>query len=169
MALFRITATAFANVARRLGLIPPPQVPYEISNIVIPVALVDSDITLAATASTALLGTPASTGNQTAVAADTVLADTGALAAGDYNVTVSAGQHVTLGNQHFLKLQRRDAANAANVWEINLPVGTSGGGPLRAYFFNFRCALFGSERLRLVTGDAVPAVEVVQGNIWATI
>jgi hypothetical protein len=83
-----------------------------LSDTVVPVALVDSSITLNAAASTPLVNVPASAGELIAPAVNTRLATTGPLPAGPYSMTfwISA----TEGTQY--RIRRRNAADTADVW-----------------------------------------------------
>jgi len=92
-----------------------------LSDTVIPVALVDSEVTLNASASTPLVNVPASGGELTAPAANTRLATTGALPAGPYSMVF----WVAANEQNTARLRRRNAADTADVWSFRFPFGIS--------------------------------------------
>src|SRR5438876_11576019 len=83
------------------------------SDLVLPVALVDTSVAINALQVLPAFGSPASGGELVAPAANTRLADTGALAAGTYTFTVWVG--ASEGNTG-LRIRRRNAADAADIW-----------------------------------------------------
>jgi hypothetical protein len=89
--------------------------PFMLQNLIVPVALVDPP-TLTATLSPSLMDIPATAGEQTAPPANTRLADTAALVAGQYNVTIWAH----CDDNNYLRIRRRNAADAADVWVYRL-------------------------------------------------
>lgn len=164
----RITSTFFTNLISRLGIRPPFSEGFEVSNVIQPVSIVDSDITFSALSTTQSLGTPFTVGALGAPAAGTVLADTGAQNAGIYQlfIVMSAGDGV---GTPAMDLQRRDAANAANIWVQRFwgmgggPNGQSGTAPM-----SFRVELAASERIRVTVGPAGGAGSGYQASIWLT-
>lgn len=164
--LARITSTFFTSLLNRLGIRPPFDEGFLMSNVVTPVSIVDSDITLSAVTTTQLLDTVFTAGRLVAPAANTVLADTGAQAAGNYNVflllTVTDGAGV-----NEFALQRRDAANASNIWSHFFL--TQGGAvsivPLNLSL-SFRMVLQAGERFRIINTTALSAGSPVQASIW---
>ncbi len=85
-----------------------------------------------------------------------VLADTGALASGLYEIRVSAGATVAA----IFQLQRRNAANGANVGSI-IHIRTAAGQTTEQVW---KYELLTSERIRLlpqanITGDAEAAIQ----------
>lgn len=160
--LSHITSTFFTNLINRLGVRPPPPDGFDLINTVQPVSIVDSDITLSAVTSTLLLDTPFTAGEQAAPAADTVLADTGAQAAGNYFARISWSATDGL-NAVGIKIQRRNAANAANIWEdrINVPNGQSADGES-----NIRLVLQTNERLRVTSNTVAGAGSKYNGLIF---
>lgn len=162
--LARITATFFVNLINRLGVRPPPADGFLLSNVVQPVSIVDSDITLSAVVTTVLQDTPFTTGPQLSPAANTVLADTGALSAGTYQVRILASQDMAVANGvGSMKMQRRDSANAANIWEQSLATGQQG---TCVVDLSMRIVLSTSERLRILS-NVTSAGVTVQASIWA--
>jgi len=150
-----ITATFFVDLIQRLGIRPPPPTGFEMSNVVIPVSLVDSNITLAASVSSTLLNTPFTAGDLVNPALNTVLADTLAQAAGNYVVYLNHGSDVGPATDYNLVLQRRDAANAANIWQMRMRVGSNGDLERNLYV-----TLSLNERLRVLVQGAVPGAGV---------
>lgn len=162
--LASITATFFINLINRLGVRPPPDEGFLISNIVQPVSIVDSDVTLSATVGTQVLDAGFSTGEQGNPAANTVLADSGAVtAAGNYSVVVMMSC-IDSASTNQINIQRRDAANAANIWEFrNYALANSVGiGDMRS----FRLSLAAGERVRVVNGAATSAGSKYFAILW---
>src|SRR5256885_292105 len=90
--LARITNTFFVSLINRLGIRPPPPEGFEISSVVQPVSIVDSDIAIPATVSTTLMDTPFTGGEIVTPAAGALLADSGSQPAGNYNVVITIEQ-----------------------------------------------------------------------------
>lgn len=161
--LSRITNTFFVNLINRLGVRPPPPEGFELSNIVQPVSIVDSDIILTAIASTQVLDTPF-TGGVTIAGASTVLADTGAQAAGNYSVRVTIGLlNIAVAAVADFSIQRRNAADSVTVWEqaLTLTPGTQS-------FFEATMIvrLLAGERLRVWSVGG--STSTLIANIWIT-
>jgi len=164
----RITATWFTALINRLGIRPPFSEGWEISNVVQPVSIVDSDISFSAVSTSQVMDTPFTAGVLAAPAAGTVMADTGAQNAGTYQlfIFISAGDG---GVSPSANLQRRDAANAANVWEQRIfgvgsgPTGLSGVQP-----FSLRVILRDPERIRVTVNAAAGAGSGYHASIWLT-
>lgn len=93
---------------------------------VVPVSIVDSGINLSAITVAPLFGVPASAGEVVAPAANTRLADTGQLAAGNWTIFVIIGTT----DQARFRLRRRNAADAADIW-ASMIVSPAGGGSLQ--------------------------------------
>src|SRR2546427_13101136 len=90
--LARITNTFFVSLINRLGIRPPPPEGFEISSVVQPVSIVDSDIAIPAAVSTTLMDTPVTRGEIVTPPADALLADSGSQPVGNYNVDITVGQ-----------------------------------------------------------------------------
>jgi hypothetical protein len=164
--LSAITNNFFLNLINRLGVRPPPPESFVLSNVVQPVSIVDTDVTLSAVATSQLIDTPFTTGIQAAPGANTILADTGVQAAGIYSLycTLFAQDGVNLAN---LQIQRRDAANAVTVWAIVAPVSASAGvNGLIQYAFQLRIVLLLNERVRILNTNVGGAGSSYQANIW---
>lgn len=160
--LARITNTFFVTLINRLGVRPPPPEGFELSNVVQPVSIVDTDVVLTSVSSTPELGAPFTAGVTAAPALNTVLADTLAQAAGFYNVRVVAcSDEGVLG---FMALQRRDAANAANIWSQLIYASQN-----EFIDFSFRTQLAANERIRVLKAIGNAGVGLnYQVSIWLT-
>lgn len=160
--LASITATFFTNLLTRLGVRPPFAEGYLLSNVVQPVSIVDSDISIPAAVSLPTIGSANSAGDQVAPAVDTVLADTGALAAGTYNLVLTAGIVNSTSSLRGITLARRNAANAADIWTARLMCNST------AAFvpIALRCSCDLNERFVIRTGIIFGAGETVQANIF---
>lgn len=159
----RITSTFFTSLIDRLGVRPPFGDGFVLNNMVQPVSLVDSDITLSAQVTTLNCNLPATQGELAAPAANTLLADTGALQAGTYNVLI-LGSGSIAGNFNFdMRVQRRDAANAANRWSQVFSCNVNGGQNL---VFPLRITLGEQERLRVMTVNNSVAGSLYQVSIF---
>jgi len=108
-----IPAPGWLGILNKLGI--TGFVRWFLSDTVVPVAIVDSEVTLNASASTPLVNVPASAGELVAPAAGTRLATTGALPAGPYSMTFWMGTN-DLTNPVAFKIRRRNAADTADVW-----------------------------------------------------
>jgi hypothetical protein len=108
--------SAWLGILNRLGI--PRFGTWRLLDTVQPVALVDSEITLNASASTPLVNVPASAGELTAPAANTRLANTGALGAGPYTMVFWVG----VPEANTVRIRRRNAADTADVWAHRWPL-----------------------------------------------
>lgn len=161
----RITSTFFTNLINRLGIRPPFNEGFEVSNVVQPVSLVDSDITLSAVTSTQTLGTAQTNGPLSAPAANAVMADSQAQTAGTYSLFIMASTRDGVGVGDFY-IQRRDSANAANIWEQRFYTSNSQGA---RETFSMRVTLGDQERIRVVVSPAGGGGgSVYHANIWIT-
>jgi len=100
---------------------------------------------------------PFTEGEQTNPADDALMADTGALAAGSYEVIATIGASASA---HFA-LQRRNADNDENVGDVPVlygPAGQSG-----QYRFLYRVEA--GERLRVVMDDSLTGTASVALNV----
>jgi hypothetical protein len=160
--LARITATFFVSVINRLGIRPPFANGFEMSNVVQPVSIVDSDITLSAISTAQTIDTPATQGQVASPVGGTLLADTGQLLNGTYSVFIQIGKAVN--NSADFLIQRRNAANAANIWEMMGSLEISGPGNLT---YSLSCILQLNERIRVIEFNNA-GVTTVEANIWTT-
>lgn len=163
--IWPILSQAFTDVFTRLGIqaVPAGQ-QWFLSDTLIPVTLVDSDIVLRATVAPQI-NIVVSNGAQVAPAAGATLADTGALVQGDFSMGVLISvDDTTSGNR--ISVQHRDAANAANNWVVEI-YHVAAGAPLN-FFYTFTERFLGSERLRIQTGLAGAAGARYQATIFRT-
>lgn len=161
----RITATFFTSMITRLGIRPPFGQGYEISNVVQPVSIVDADIAIPAAVTPVL--TPAPNGSeQTAVAAGTVFATSGALAAGTYYFRAWIAFMVPATNR-IIYVQHRDAADAANMWFQSLYPGLAVGGNI--VDISWRESVSTNERVRIIAGSNMGAGESITANLFWTL
>jgi hypothetical protein len=132
-----------------------------LSDTVIPVALVDSEILLQATSSTPLVNAPASAGELTAPAANTRLATTGALPGGPYNLTFWLG---TANEVNYLRIRRRNAADTADIWSFRWGTGGTPG----ISVFGLHVLLANNEFVVVENVNAGGAGAVYQAAIFAS-
>jgi hypothetical protein len=165
--LTSITNTFFATLLDRLGCKPPPPEGFDLINTVQPVSLVDSDIALPVITTSQLLDTASTIGLQANPAINTVLADTMALPAGNYLITVliSMADDTVAGA---VALQRRNAANADNIWQhvFQSGIGTNIGTPNNLQL-SLRVRLAVNERIRVMVYQATGATAKYQATIWS--
>lgn len=161
--LARITSTFFTSVINRLGLRPAFDEGWLVSNVVQPVSIVDSDISLNAVSSTITLDSPFTAGPLAAgTAANTVHADTGTQSAGRYAALIMIGFDQAAGTYQCFLIQRRNAANAANIWEQQVSVAVNTDGyAIIALTIN----LAAGERLR-VLNKVLSTFTTEQVSIW---
>ena len=157
-----ITSTFFINLINRLGVRPPPPTGFEISNTVVPVSIVDQDVTLNAVATSITCDTPFTAGPLVAPGAGTILADTGAQNAGNYNLlfVIYANENTANG----FTIRRRNAANAADIWNQLISGGFVNG--QASWFQNMRIVLNQGERFRIENIGAGTAGITYQASIW---
>ena len=116
-----IQTTNFPALLERMG-INRNQIPFELRNEVIPVALIDSSVDFLASPSPAYRVPDVFTeGEQVAPGAGTVLADTGPLPVGAYSVVMV----MSAGESNRFDIQWRDAANGANLSQIRVRMVTN--------------------------------------------
>jgi len=109
------------------------------------------------------LPTAHATGRAVAPAAATVLADTGALAAGDYEVVAHVGSDDTAAAGKDVEVEHRDAANTATLHRHLVPVPGAGS------WYVPRIALALNERIRVVTGAAGAAGSIYTADIYVRV
>jgi hypothetical protein len=146
---------SFPDLLRRLGSHQPPTIPFDLTGNVVPVAIVDAvgqDFTL---------DVPFTGGQIIAPGAGALLADTGIRAAGIYRVQVIIGVVGIPGNGSDFAIQRRNAANAANIWE---QVGGLTAGSSSFLAETASIVLGAGERLRIVT--VAGGAGTILANIW---
>lgn len=135
---------------------------WTISDVVVPVALVDSEITLNASSSTPLVNVPATAGEFTAPVINSRLAATGALPAGAYSMVF----WVSSNEGNTFRVRRRNAADTADVWSFRFTAGTGA----QAGFSNFalRLLLAVSEQVVIENAIAGGAGALYQASIFVS-
>jgi len=143
--LFDVSTTSFDSLLIRaqVRLLAPRANLWQLSNIVTPVAIVDSGVTLTANVNVGpqLFATEGELFN---AAIGALMADTGQLAAGDWEIQV----HVTsdiMASPSAMEHQHRNAANAADIWQFKK--WTRGGNDA---YFSFRETFLLNERFRVI-------------------
>jgi hypothetical protein len=135
--------------------------PFMLQNLIVPVALVDPP-TLTATISTIVLGTPATIGETTAPVANTRLADTGQLAAGNWQVLFAFGGEDANG----FRIRRRNALDAADVWSFRYSLIGATVNMTPIFLGPYLITLLGNERLAIENINAGSGGRVYQASIW---
>ena len=148
------------SLITRLGVQPPFTEGFELANVVTPVTLVDSDIVLAAQTTSPEFDTQFTQGELLSPADGTLLADTGALAAGTYETLVVIGGRAATDTS-IGEVQRRDAANAVTVWRTPWIIQGPGFG---IQTLNARFTLLASERIRAIARTGCSGN--LTTNIW---
>jgi len=164
--LWPVLSQGFTAVFTRLGIQAVPAGPqWWLSDTIVPMSLVDSDVTLQANV-IERAEAPVSAGAQTAPVINFVLADTGALAAGNFKfrVLISLRDDVTV-NQ--IGVQHRNAANAANIFEHQIIHGGNAAGAIN-FIFEMTLAMAANERLRVLNLIAGGGGQVYQATIFQT-
>lgn len=162
--LSSITATFFVNLINRLGVRPPPPDGFDLVNTVQPVSIVDSEAGIISADTSQLLDVPFSAGTQTNPGTGFVLADTGPQNAGNWLLFMLL-QGIDAGGNPSISVQRRDAANATNVW-VQQIIGTVTGSLQGLIPLKMRVVLQQGERVRLVTSGPTTAGSLFQASIW---
>jgi hypothetical protein len=171
MSTSSITANFFVSLINRLGIRPPPAEGFGLSNVVIPVSIVDQDLQLAATMTPPIFAAPASAGEQIAPAANLILADTGALSPTAI-ATVNWSFQILLmcvdAQTPRVVIEHRNAANAANIWSQTIYGTTLFAGGAGAYIdLVLAKEIQASERIRLRVDLAGLAGSRYHANIFS--
>lgn len=120
--LARITATFFTDLLTRLGIRPPFGEGFLLSNVVLPVSIVDSGVTLTAVAVPADLTTIFNGGQSLNVTPGQRLAFTGGLSAGTYRFAAIFGNDdASLGRSWVIA--RRNSSDTADIWQQMINTG----------------------------------------------
>lgn len=164
--LLPVQSILFQNLLRDFQVVAPPRVPvWWLSDIIQPVSIVNSQVTLTATVDErAMLF--ASNGVQIAPPIATVLAGTGQLPAGLYLFRVYVNWSDNAVSNHVL-IQHRDAADAANIWEHSLEANS--GDPAAQFTMEWTETLVANERIRLLVALAGTATMRYNGIIWRSL
>jgi len=166
MSLREIIPVSFADLLNYFGISLQSQKDntFVLRGEVVPTVLVGSVVPITAVSNPMTLDVPYTAGSLAAgTAANTVHADTGALASGVYAVTLMFGCDATAGSDQDYYIQRRDAANAANIWQQEY--GFKNSAQLNS-FVTFAMRLNTGERLR-VLNKMVSTFTTEQVSIWA--
>jgi hypothetical protein len=139
------------NAAPTMGVVPA--VVIEVTRV--PLLDVRHAMPIMAASPLNVAGPPGSwlTGKQTAPAAGTVIADTGALNAGDYELRALACASALEGLDNDIELQHRDAANAVTIKSLVLPIAP-----------NMPPAVVEVGRFTLAAGERIRLVNVLAGS-----
>lgn len=143
---------------RRLGI--PQFGKWLLDDTVVPVALVDTSIVLPATSLSPLYGVPSTAGELVAPAANTRLADTGQLAAGNWTVMAM----VMVPEANTFRLRRRNAADAADIWSQRFGATAGAGAP--TFVFVARFSVAQNERFVVENVGAGGGGVVYQANLF---
>lgn len=161
--IWPVLSQAFTKLFSRLGIQAFPAGPqWWLSDTIIPVTIVDAEISLTTIVSPPIY-TTATEGQQTAPGNGTLLATSGPLPAGNYTFLflVSSEDSNVIGG---MNLQHRDAADAANLWTHLIVL--SGDGSQDQQIGPIQLALLDNERVRINSQGTVAAGRVVQGSIF---
>lgn len=165
MSLTRIPNPSWLALLTRFGIAQPPA--FDLDSAVRPVVIVDSSIPILVTPTDPLLGTPASAGEAVGPAAGTVLADTGALAAGNYTFRIfCTSDEVAGGTGNQIRIRRRNAADSADIWSL-LQTNASVNGAVNIDI-TLRATMAANEILRMQLKNNATALKTYQGVIWVT-
>lgn len=114
--LLPVNAILFQNLLRDFQIVAAPRVPvWWMSDVIQPVALVNSQVTLDAVISETAMQF-ATEGTLVTPGAGTILADTGQLAAGTYLFRVQMS-FLDAGGANEIVVQHRNAANTGDIWD----------------------------------------------------
>lgn len=158
--IWPVLSQAFTGLFVRLGIqaVPSGQ-QWFLSDTIIPVAMVDTDVTLVSV-SVPTTKTFVTEGEFTNSADGILLADTGALAAGVYEVQTLVG--CSESNTCGARLQHRDAANAATLWQGLYILRQNGGAIVDSTVVK---AIVANERFRLIQFGAIGVASTIQSSI----
>lgn len=165
MSLKEIIPISFADLLNYFGISLQSQKDntFVLRGDVLPTVIVGSVVPIQAISSPMTLDVPFTAGSLAAGAgANTVHADSGPQLSGTYAVTIMFGADATAGSDVDYYIQRRDAANAANIWQQEYSFKNSAQitGSL-----TFTMRLNTAERLR-VLNKAVSTFTTEQVSIW---
>lgn len=165
MSLKEIIPVSFADLLNYFGISLQSQKDnsFVLHGDVLPTVIVGSVAPILAISSPMTLDVPFTAGPLAAgTAANTVHADTGQQLSGTYAVTIIFGCDATAGSDQDYYIQRRDAANAANIWvqEFGFKNSAQINGVL-----SFTMRLNTGERLRVIN-KIVSGFTTEQVSIW---
>jgi len=165
MSLKEIIPVSFGDLLNYFGISLQSQKDnsFVLHGDVLPTVIVGSVAPILAISSPMTLDVPFTAGSLAAgTAANTVHADSGAQLSGQYAVTILFGCDATAGSDQDYYIQRRDAANAANIWqqEFGFKNSTQLNGQL-----SFTMRLNTGERLR-VLNKMISTFTTEQVSVW---
>lgn len=148
-------------ISQRLGIARFNE--WLLAETVAPVAIVDSYVTLASSAVPPLFGSPSTAGELVAPAANTRLADTGQLAAGNWTFTaiMTSGEGTGV-----FRVKRRNAADAADVWSLRFTAGQAGANQGIPIIWTARVSVAQNERLVIENPVAGTAGVTYQAGLF---
>lgn len=163
--LWPILTQGFTALMVRFGIQAVPQAPqWELSNTVTPVAIVDPD-PIQVVAVNPLWNLPFTFGQLLSPAAAAILADTGALPAGSWEVFILLGNDAAVAGDIDFRIQRRNAANSGDIWVQRFHQSTAS--TVRGDFqLKARFQLSLNERIRVENVGTTAGV-TVQASIFA--
>lgn len=160
MASVPIPAPTWLSLLSRLGI--QRFGAWALGDVVVPVALVDAaSANLNVTALAPLYNTPASAGELVAPAANTRLADTGQLPAGNYTFVFT----MAAGEAALFRIRRRNAADAADIYTMLQRTTAQGS----SYVFQMRLTMAASERMVIENPTVGGAGVLYHAAIFAVI
>lgn len=167
-AVLPIGNQGFPDLLNRLGIQPPLVAPFwYLSNVIQPVSLVDQEVDITTIASPVLFGgLPSSAGFINNPAANAILADTGQLPAGNYDLKVWVSLYSDTTGNGAMVLERRDAANAANIWSAEIMACAAGASSFQNIERTLSVPLQENERFRIRNVVALAGTATVQATIF---
>jgi len=164
--IWPITAVGFPELFVALGIQAVPAGPnWWLSDTVVPISIVDTQVTLAAEAVPVLYNrTDIVNAEVIAPAAGAVIVDSGALAAGDFDVkiwTMAESGTARAG----LAIEHRNAANTGNIWAGTVLAFNGSQGQHAE--MDFAVTLLANERFRVIARAAFGANQVTSATIFA--
>jgi len=160
--LYPIQSILWQGLLRDLQIQGVPRVPtWWLSDIVQPVAIVNSQIVFQARLDESEMGF-ATAGTQVVPAANTILADTGALDAGRYLFRTYAGFRDQNADNE-VRIEKRNFDNTANVWDYE-----QHGSNVDSSHFSMEWVenLAANERVRILVVSLAGAASRYNGIIW---
>lgn len=165
MSLKEIIPVSFADLLNYFGISLQSQKDnsFVLHGDVLPTVIVGSVAPILAISSPMTLDVPFTAGSLAAgTAANTVHADTGPLLSGTYAVTIMFGVDAQAGSDMDYYIQRRDAANAANIWQQEYGFKNSA---QISGVLSFTLRLNTGERLRVIN-KFISTFTTEQVSIW---
>lgn len=164
MRFYPVQLKDYPELLAELGITKPARGPFwYLSDTIVPVSILDSQITLTATQTPAVqtwITGGYLTGNQ---AAGQDMADTGALSAGDYTFYISVD--ITDGTNSFhVPIQHRNAGDTADLNQQTLYHHSAERTTRKILQFSLTLAL--NERIRVEIGAVTSAGFAGQASIW---